>query len=273
MRTIGLLITQSCKRACEEATRSRQLSTQEADEMKNQYVGDINDFCKYGLLRALTERGKRAVTVVWMLTPDDASADGGKRSYLSQPDRWRWRDPELFDALEAMMAKGQKRSVTAIEASGVVGDAQFEKEHVPRERTLRTAYFGRVLNAALGSGLVFFDPDNGLEIASCPPGRRGSEKYLLWSELTGTYAAGHSVLLYQHFPRRSREAFVAEMADRIAQQTGARLVQAFKTPGVVFLLAAQKGAEAYFGGRLPAIADAWSGVIELCDRVSRVEAS
>jgi hypothetical protein len=132
---------------------------------------------------------------------------------------------------------------------------------VPQERQQRAAYFRRVLEAAGGSDLLFFDPDNGLEIASCVPGRSGSDKYLLWSELTAAYAAGHSVLVYQHFPRRSRGTFTSELADRIRQCTGAPYVQAFRTPGVLFILAAQGSAEAYFRTRLPPIAEAWRGVI------------
>lgn len=45
--------------------------------MKNQYAGDINDFRKYAILRALATCGFR-VTVCWMLTPDDGGPDGRK---------------------------------------------------------------------------------------------------------------------------------------------------------------------------------------------------
>lgn len=231
--------------------------------MKNQYVGDVNDFCKYGLLRALTERGLRSMTVAWMLTPDDASADGRKLAYLKRPDRWRWRDPDLFDALSSLVADGQARSVTTIEASGVLGGARFAGEPVPRSTQYRGAYFDRVLQTAAGCELLFFDPDNGLEVASRPPGRQGSDKYLLWAELGEAYTAGHSVLVYQHFPRRRRDHFIAELAARIGERTGASRTMAFATPGVVFLLAVQPSAEEYYGGRGRAIADEWRGVIEV----------
>ncbi|HEX8408058.1 MAG TPA: hypothetical protein VF883_04300 [Thermoanaerobaculia bacterium] len=42
--------------------------------MKNQYFGDVNDYVKYGMLRAFAQ--EVSVAVVWMMTPDDGSTDG-----------------------------------------------------------------------------------------------------------------------------------------------------------------------------------------------------
>ncbi len=36
--------------------------------MKHQYVGDINDYRKYALLRALSAGGANRIGVCWMLT-------------------------------------------------------------------------------------------------------------------------------------------------------------------------------------------------------------
>jgi hypothetical protein len=37
--------------------------------VKHQYVGDINDYRKYALLRALSAGGANRIGVCWMLTP------------------------------------------------------------------------------------------------------------------------------------------------------------------------------------------------------------
>jgi hypothetical protein len=68
--------------------------------MKDQYFGDVNDFRKYGLLRALVLPNKLRLGVCWMLTEPDHGADGNFLAYLSQGDRYRHRDPELFDWLK-----------------------------------------------------------------------------------------------------------------------------------------------------------------------------
>ena len=57
--------------------------------MKNQYFGDIHDYRKYGLLRAIIEGGELKLLVAWMLTPDDEGADGNIIGYLNDPDPWR----------------------------------------------------------------------------------------------------------------------------------------------------------------------------------------
>ena len=51
--------------------------------VKNQYFGDQNDYFKYDLLLFLAEglSGLKRLSVVWMLTANDKSNDGGKRGY------------------------------------------------------------------------------------------------------------------------------------------------------------------------------------------------
>ena len=66
--------------------------------MKDQYFGDVNDYRKYGLLRALGHAGFKTL-VVWMLTPNDGRSDGRFTDYLDQPSHWKHYDEELYDAL------------------------------------------------------------------------------------------------------------------------------------------------------------------------------
>ena len=50
--------------------------------MQDRYVGDIGDFVKYGLLRAI--RGEKSLGVVWYLRPNDGPVgDGRHTAYLS----------------------------------------------------------------------------------------------------------------------------------------------------------------------------------------------
>lgn len=228
--------------------------------MKNQYAGDVNDFCKYGILRALTAGGATTSTVAWMLTADDLSRDGRKLAYLDTPKRWRAADPELFDRMGHLVSSGA-RTVAAVEASGILPNARFHTELVPRRVEERRAHFAQTLEIARGSELVFFDPDNGLEVSSCAAGRAGSEKYLLWSELVGAYGAGHSVLVYQHFPRRERTEYVRATAQLIRERTGSLAVLAFRTSSVVFFLAPQRVVLDAYRSRALDLAGKWNDVI------------
>jgi hypothetical protein len=64
-----------------------------------------------------------------------------------------------------------------------------------------------------GRDLVFFDPDNGIEVLSKPCGGRDSSKYVYWDELQETYRSGQSVLVYQIFP--PQRALFIHQQDRI----------------------------------------------------------
>ena len=89
------------------------------------------------------------------------------------------------------------------------------------------------MKAASQSELVFLDPDNGLEVPSRPFGRKHSSKYAYWREVTAIWAAGASVLIYQHFRREKREKFIPQMAEELRDRTGG-VVEAFRTPRVFF---------------------------------------
>ena len=46
-------------------------------------------------------------------------------------------------------------------------------------------------------------------------------------------------MVYQHFPREARAGYIARLSDRLRNETGASAVFSFRTPNVLFLLAAQ----------------------------------
>lgn len=92
--------------------------------MQDRYTGDIGDYIKYALLRALSPGLK--LGVAWYLYPDEGhNSDGKHVQYLHDPQRWRHLDPELFDALRNIVAGN--RSVSAVETSGL--QARRKNEH------------------------------------------------------------------------------------------------------------------------------------------------
>jgi hypothetical protein len=207
--------------------------------MKNQYFGDINDYRKYALLRTLCGCDTR-LSVCWMLTPDDTGPDGKRTKYLDQPTCWRHFDPELFDSLRK--AVPNNRRVTWAEEKGILRSACLYSSLLSDSKEQREQYFKDFLCCARHSELVFFDPDNGLEVSSRPYGRKDSSKYLYRKELKDTWNAGHSVLLYQHFRRKKgekREGFISDIAADLRGMLSVADVVAFRTPFVVFFLVAR----------------------------------
>lgn len=205
--------------------------------MKDQYVGDVSDYLKYALLRTLAPDGSD-ISVAWMLTPSDQRSDGQRLSYLTQPRNFRNVDPPLFDALDNLVTCRQ-RTIRAIEESAILGGAAYVSVLLEDHAAARHRYFERVWETSDGRSLLFFDPDNGLEVNSVRKGRRGSSKYLFWDEVATAYSRQHSLILYQHFPRRPRVPFMRRLADRIWAETGCPDVLVVTTAHVAFLICPQ----------------------------------
>lgn len=204
--------------------------------MKDQYVGDINDYRKYALLRALSSNGENRIGVCWMLTPSDGGMDGGKLAYLQQPERHRYVDPTLFDILQHATSERLRRRLASIENSGVIPSALYHNELLQDEIAARQAFMGRCAAAFREAELVFFDPDNGLEVPSLPKGRRNSSKYLYLDEVAKFFASGKSLLIYQHFPRVERTKFLTLCANKLRVAAPDNSLWIFTTAHVAFLL-------------------------------------
>jgi hypothetical protein len=205
--------------------------------MKDQYFGDVNDYRKYGLLRAILAGTGVRLGVCWMLTGPDKRKDGRHLGYLDRPEKFRGFDHELFAWLHRTVHQFADRRTVLVEAAGLLPRAVYFSELLVDDNQNRKIWFANCRRQLEGSELVFFDPDNGLE-RSVAFGRRNSHKFLYWTEVRDTFSAGSSVLVYQHFPREARTSFIERLAERLRSETGASAVFSFVTPHVLFLLAA-----------------------------------
>ena len=205
--------------------------------MKHQYVGDINDYRKYALLRALSAGGANRIGVCWMLTSDDGGADGGKLAYLGQPERFRHFDPGLFDILAHAASEPDRRRLQTIEDSGAIPGAAYYNETLPQAVPERAAYMAKCRTKFADADLVFFDPDNGIEAVTAKPGRKAALKYVFLDEVAAVYGSAKSVLIYQDFPMmKPRPQFVADTVARLRATTADAAIFTFTTAHVVFLL-------------------------------------
>lgn len=64
--------------------------------LKDQHVGNINDYRKYALLRALSAGGANQLGICWMLTRSDDGSHDNQFDYLEQRERYRHYDPDLL---------------------------------------------------------------------------------------------------------------------------------------------------------------------------------
>lgn len=231
--------------------------------MKRQYFGDINDYHKYGLLRLLTRPDNLSLAVCWMLTEVDSSNDGALTEYLRRPEDWRRYDPELFDCLRKCISGRLDRNMQELSESALLGQVTYFADILTDKSSTRTDYFQRFLEEVRGVDLVFFDPDNGMEVDSKLRGRRGSNKYLYWDELKATYDNGHSVLVFQYFPRAAHKLFIEKLAAKIGVTTQQDEILWFSTACVLFVLAPQPRHLPYFRERCSEISRHWLSQMEV----------
>lgn len=188
--------------------------------MQDRFVGDIGDFGKYGLLRALTglwdwERGgalpehkRLSLGVVWYRNEGAKGGpnEGQNVGYLFDPQRaplFNDLDPDLFSCLKYIVCN--KRNLEAIEASNILGKSEetlFYKNCVPKEQTEREKWFNDALDHIEDKDVVFLDPDTGI-IPKFPKDRR---KHIFLPEVDKIVNSERcqTIIAYQHYGHGSK---------------------------------------------------------------------
>jgi hypothetical protein len=205
--------------------------------LKNQYFGDVNDYRKYGFLSCLAETSGLRLGVVWLLTEDDGRNDGGLLAYLDHGDPYRTFDHPLYDALSRLRRGRVARSVRLVEEWSLLphGTAYFDWP-VSSARAARLDYMRDALTVVAGCPLLFFDPDNGIEVKSVPLGSSKSSKYVYWDELRRAYDESHSLVVYQHRQRVPLKTQVARLQEEIARRFRTAETRFVQAPRVLFVL-------------------------------------
>ena len=235
--------------------------------MQNRYVGDIGDYVKLAILRALLP-GRR-LGVAWWLYPDERhNRDGRRIEYLDRPDPWRRFDPPLFDALKKMVL-AQQRNVHALEQASLMPCAFFASEPIPcdvrpfpeRARE-RQRWFDRISTSLESADLLFVDPDNGIAPFGLKLTRRSAGKSILMEEIVALRRSGRTVVVYHHQTRR-KGGHVDELrylAERLAD-AGCRVAGVLRaspwSPRAFFLI----DADTDIMQRAQALSAQWNGLI------------
>ena len=199
--------------------------------MQDRYVGDIGDFGKYGLLRALCAH-HLSLGVVWYLIPDEGGdGNGAHVGYLdptpTNVSRFRRCDPQLYNALGEVVRNGA-RSVRSIRERAILpSDTVFYEESLSFDGMPgigsaatkarldhRSGWVQGAVEATQGCDVVFADPDNGLE-SGTPRHHREGPKFAYYYELVPYLKRGQSLVIYHHLHRSypTRE----QVRERLAQ--------------------------------------------------------
>jgi hypothetical protein len=134
--------------------------------MKNQYFGDIGDYKKFSLLKILSKNKSFKTCVCWLKTSDDGSNDGKFINYLKEPSKWKEYDHEIYDLLREAVLEKEERNLDIIEKSLLLPDITFYSEILTDDSKARSTYFKNLWDSCVDRNLIFFDPDNGIEVKS-----------------------------------------------------------------------------------------------------------
>ena len=189
--------------------------------MQDRYTGDLGDFSKLGILRALQSAGL-SIGVNWYLTPDENhNGDGRHVKYLNQ-EEYKACDEALWLELKNIV-ENNHRKACCLESESIL-KAHFYSERLDfrgktkAERELmRKAWHDKALKALVGNDIACVDPDNGLIVPSAV-GKPKENKYVLCDELADYYAQHSSVIYYQHKARKQDDFYIRQHKELICSQ-------------------------------------------------------
>lgn len=190
--------------------------------MQDRYAGDIGDFGKIGLLKALQAQGL-SIGVNWYLVePMDTErkSDGTYKQedgkYLI-PEKLQVCDTLLAEKL-TKIAKSDHRSIRSLEQGNFILNARYYSK--PVSVAGREEWHKKALDLLNDLDIVFVDPDNGMLVKSVGKKSVKSVKYTFYEEVRDYVRRGQSVLIYNHRSRKQETQYFHEICYKLQEATG-----------------------------------------------------
>ena len=181
--------------------------------MQNRYSGDIGDFSKLGLLRALIPCGF-PIGINWYLVPNETHNDDGRHVKYLEKEAFRACDEDLWLELGKIVHEGE-RNIESLQQKSILPAIHYSdildftgKNKIEREM-FRRDWHKKALNELKTAGIVCTDPDNGLVVPSAE-GTMRENKYILPDEIRDYYLQGSSVIYYQHKARKKDPFYIEQ---------------------------------------------------------------
>lgn len=165
--------------------------------MQDRYVGDIGDYIKLSLLKALAP-GKK-LGVAWYRNEAVAiGGDGCHDEYLDgrHADRWVALDGDLHAKLK-LIRHEKSPSLVSLEGGLIPGDVKFHGVNVPRGLA-RDAWFASLTEFFEDRDLIFADPDNGIEPDGFHATSAKATKSITYAEIWRLRFPARALVVYHH---------------------------------------------------------------------------
>lgn len=209
--------------------------------MRDQFVGDVNDYGKYGLVRYLCgitandDQPNLTLGVIWYFQCGEADQGGNNTAYLfSEKQRAKYRecDPPLWEAMRGLVC-GDQRKVSCVEALGILpADKRYFSEtptysgtrnnNSRAEKSKRCAEAKRWLDGAVshikGANIVLLDPDNKISPEGASIIGANSPRFAHMNEIKAFWNEGHSLVIYHQTGGKAPLEGVHETSKRLRRE-------------------------------------------------------
>ena len=186
--------------------------------MQDRYAGDIGDYGKIGLLRALSTAGL-SIGVNWYRTIPLASELTRDDGRYRIPQNLFYCDVELAKTLfEISRPDNPERSIQSLEDAKLISGAVYFSE--PVRIADRSGWHKEAMTTLADCNLVFLDPDNGLQVKSVSTRSAKSVKYALYEEVGAYVTAKQSVVIYNHRCRKKWDVYTRSITEQLRLKSG-----------------------------------------------------
>ena len=188
--------------------------------MQDRYAGDIGDFGKFGLLKALLAEGVSLGVNWYKADPPESERDRDTGTFLHEDGKHKI-NPKYFVCDEPLagalreISESDVRSIARLEQAALLNPGKTVYYHEVISVAGRYQWHNNALETLAPCEIVFLDPDNGLSVKSVGKGSAKSVKYVWDEELSDYLRRGQSVVLYNHRPRKKPEIFFPEFKERL----------------------------------------------------------
>ncbi|MDD4080219.1 MAG: hypothetical protein PHP02_02240 [Eubacteriales bacterium] len=149
------------------------------------------------MLRQLANSGLR-IGINLYLTPDESHNADGKHIGCLSDLKFDGCNDELKNSLSFVV--NSQRSISALESMNLMPNAIYYHEalHSPSPAFSRRDRHTSAMKELKPAGIVFLDPDNGIQVKSVSERSKKSNKFATRNEIADYFAAGKSVIFYNH---------------------------------------------------------------------------
>jgi len=235
--------------------------------MQHRYVGDIGDFCKYALLKNICGN-EICLGVNWYLNEQEEENNDGEITDYSQYEVF---DPPLYLLLKSIL-NSKQRDVREIKNRGILPiNTRFYNKPLPEDDPFkRDEWFDESLSTLQDCEIIFCDPDNGLEVASCSKYHpQKAVKYVFFDEVKELYRKNKSLIVYQHPTRKGQH--VEQIKERKKQlekvlkidSDQQQIKSVYSSSGTFFLIVQQKIHKKIIDNKLSIIKNEFQGLLKV----------